>query len=104
METFKNGFINLALPFFGFSEPMPAPKKKVSEEKELCIFIMVDFTLVILQYYDTEWTLWDRFDIQGRREDGKEMTLGEFMDYFKVSQIVASPILPPSDDPFEGSL
>merc|ERR1719495_2916492 len=51
IERYKNGFVNLALPFFGFSEPIPAPKFK---------------------YYDKEFTLWDRFDIKG------EMTLKEF--------------------------
>ncbi|KAK9503585.1 hypothetical protein O3M35_010114 [Rhynocoris fuscipes] len=56
INMFRNSFVNLSLPMFCFSEPIAAPK---------------------LKYYENEWTLWDRFEVRG------EMTLQEFIDYFK---------------------
>src|SRR5215469_5999705 len=32
----------------------------------------------LLQYYEHEWTQWDRLEVQG------EMTLEQFLDYFKT--------------------
>ena len=36
-----------------------------------------NYFLFNIQYYSNEWTLWDRFEVKG------EMTLREFLEYFK---------------------
>lgn len=42
-----------------------------------------------MQYYEIEWSLWDRFEVTGQQSSGEEMTLRQFLDHFKVQRFLS---------------
>ena len=46
--------------------------------------VIYNYDYLFLQYYDTEFTVWDRFEVKG------DMTLKEFLEYFQVGRKLAT--------------
>ena len=61
IDAYKNGFVNLAIPFMTLSEPTPPSKTKA-----------------IVKGKEWNWTAWDSLDV-----NIGDATMGEFMDYFE---------------------
>ncbi|XP_034143074.1 ubiquitin-like modifier-activating enzyme 1 isoform X3 [Esox lucius] len=62
ISSYRSAFINLAVQYCVLSEPL-GPRR---------------FT-----FAGKEYSLWDDFLVQGRRESGQEMTLGELLEHIK---------------------
>lgn len=62
IEDYRNAFVNIGIPFFTLSEPMPPPKVQMHPN-----------------HPEETYTLWDRCEMDA----GRDITMREFIDLFK---------------------
>lgn len=79
-HTNRNSFVNLALPMFQMSEPMPPAKTKSRTEKRIPDPINhPDYVEEeTIKAYPEGWTAWDKFLV-----DAGDLTVQELNDWFK---------------------
>eukprot|EP00343_Euplotes_focardii_P012921 CAMPEP_0205833078 /NCGR_PEP_ID=MMETSP0206-20130828/48682_1 /ASSEMBLY_ACC=CAM_ASM_000279 /TAXON_ID=36767 /ORGANISM="Euplotes focardii, Strain TN1" /LENGTH=1012 /DNA_ID=CAMNT_0053139147 /DNA_START=84 /DNA_END=3122 /DNA_ORIENTATION=+ len=79
IEDYRNGFINLAIPFFVFTEPNEAAKAKDCD--------MDPVMFMPIKAIPPNWTIWDTIEVQG------PLTVQGFFDWLKETYAIETTLL-----------
>jgi ubiquitin-activating enzyme E1 len=79
IEDYRNGFINLAIPMFVFTEPIEVSKMKDVE--------MDPIMFGPVKAIPTGWTIWDTIEVKGSK------TIQEFFDHLATTYNVETTLL-----------